>query len=258
MSNGKIKFKIKTDKFSDLIDKLDDLTKIEDSIKLKIDSGDTLMYSMVGEAVLLAFKNYSIKTSDYFDFDEFEGTLDIIIVNAKKFVKNLSFLKSSEKITLDITYKSSSEDDSVMNARSLQISGGKLKVNLLAGDQFEMRDINKKALEQRLDLKNKKWSFSISKTDFADIKKLSNINSEKIINIGVIGGKITLSETAAWELEIGKLSDDRNANLMFNKKFLPCIDENQESIEFNMFETFMLIKDKESNLMLSFEQSFDD
>ena len=39
----KLKFKIKSDKISDFIDKLEDLTKIEDSIKLKIDSDNILM-----------------------------------------------------------------------------------------------------------------------------------------------------------------------------------------------------------------------
>ena len=34
----KVKFKINSDKFVDFISKLDDLTKIEDTIKLKIDN----------------------------------------------------------------------------------------------------------------------------------------------------------------------------------------------------------------------------
>lgn len=44
---------------------------------------------------------------------------------------------------------------------------------------------------------------------------------------------------------------------MLNKKFLSCIDEDKD-VEFNIFENFMLIQDENSNLMLSFEQSFDD
>ena len=44
---------------------------------------------------------------------------------------------------------------------------------------------------------------------------------------------------------------------MLNKKFLNCINEIND-IEFSIFETFMLVKDNNSNLMLSFEQSFDD
>lgn len=255
---NKIKFKVKGDKFSDFINKLDDLTKIDDTIKLKIDNDNILMYSMLGGNVMLAFKNYLINTREYLDYgDDLDYSMDVIIVNAKKFVKNLNFIKESEKITMEITYKESPDDDSIMNARSLQVVGGKLKVNWLAGEHFEMRDINKVVLKQRLDFKNRKWNFNISKSEFSDVKKLSSINSDRIININIIGGKVTLSETAAWELEIDSI-DDRNANLMLNKKFLNCINDNVDNVEFNIFETFMLVKDDISNLMLSFEQNFED
>lgn len=259
MAGNKIKFKIKSDRFVDLISKLDDLTKIEDVIKLKIDNDNILLYSMMGGNVLLAFKNYLIKTRDYLEYvDDLEFSIDLIIANAKKFVKNLNFIKESNNINLEISYKESPDDDSIMNARSLQITGGRLKVNWLAGEHYEMRDINKTILEQRLNLKNRKWFFNINKSDFSDIKKLSSINSERIINISVASGKVIFNERAAWELEIDSIDDDRNATLMLNKRFLSCINENIDNIEFSIFETFMLIKDDQSNLMLSFEQDFSD
>jgi hypothetical protein len=93
--------------------------------------------------------------------------------------------------------------------------------------------------------------------DFLDVKKLSSINSDKIININVQSGKVVLSETSAWELEIGEI-ENRNANLIFNKRFLNCINDSLDNIEFSMFETFILIKDEQSNLMLSYEQDFSD
>lgn len=256
---SKVKFKIKSEKFTDFINKLDDLTKIEDTIKLKIDNDNILMYSMMGGNVMLAFKNYLIKTRDYLDYgDDLEYSIDIIIANAKKFVRNLNFIKDSDKVTMEITYKESPDDDTIMTGRSLQVSGGKLKVNWMAAEHFEMRDINKVALKQRLDLKGRKWNFTINKSDFSDVRKLSNINSERIVNINIINGKVTLSENAAWELEIDSIDVDRNANLMLNKRFLSCINDDMENIEFNIFETFMLIKDDISNLMLSFEQDFSD
>mgnify|MGYP001333973828 CR=1 FL=1 len=94
MAGNKIKFKIKSDRFVDLISKLDDLTKIEDVIKLKIDNDNILLYSMMGGNVLLAFKNYLIKTRDYLEYvDDLEFSIDLIIANAKKFVKNLNFIE---------------------------------------------------------------------------------------------------------------------------------------------------------------------
>ena len=254
---SKVKFKINSDKFIDFISKLDDLTKIEDIIKLKIDNDNILMYSMMSSGqTMLAFKNYLTNTREYLEYgDDLKFSVDIIIANAKKFVKNLNFIKDSEKITFEIAYKESPDDETIMNGRSLQVVGDKLKINWIAGEHYEMRDINKEALSQRLNLKNRKWNFNINKSEFSDIKKLSGINSERIINIGVLNGKVTLSERASWELEIESIDGDRSANLMLNKKFLSCINE-MDNIEFNIFETFMLVKDEHSNLMLSFEQDF--
>ena len=256
MSN-KVKFTVIPEKFEDFINKLSDLTSIDDTIKLKIDNDNILMYSMLGGNVMLAFKNYLIDKSEYLKSDELEFTYDVIIANSKKFVKNLGFIKSSDKITIEINCKESPEDDSIMNARSIQVVGGKLKVNWLAGERYEMKDINKTVLEQRLNLKNRKWSFKLENQDFLDVKKLSSINSDKIINITIQDGSVILSETSAWELEVGEI-ENRTANLIFNKRFLNCIDDSLKTIEFSMFETFILIKDENSNLMLSYEQDFSD
>jgi len=254
---NKIKFQINPDKMSDFISKLDDLSKIEDTIKLKIDGDNILMYSILGGNVMLAFKNYLLKTSDYFKGDDFEFTLDAIIANSKKFVKNLNFLTESPKVTIEFTYKESQDDDSIMNARSIQVVGGKLKVNWLAGEHYELRDINKDTLKTNLNIQKRKWFFNISHNDFSDVKKLSNINSDRIINITIDSGKVLLSEKAAWELECDSIEDDRNASLMLNKKFLGCIKDDKD-IQFSIFDNFMLIQDENSNLMLSFEQDFSD
>ena len=67
---SKLNGTIKQDKFSELLTKLEDLAKISDTIKLKIDSENILMYSIVGETILLAFKSYLVETNDFFDFKE--------------------------------------------------------------------------------------------------------------------------------------------------------------------------------------------
>jgi len=252
----KIKLVIKNDMFGDLINKLSDLTSIDDTIKLKIDNENILIYSMLGGNVMLAFKNFLIKTNDYFEIkDELEYSYDVIIANCGKFIKNLEFLKTQPKITMTLSCKESQEDETVMCARTIQVVGGKLKVNWLAAERYEMRDINKDILFEKLNLKNRNWSFVISKQDFSDVKKLSSINSEKIISIDVINGEIILSEKAAWELKIGE-TEKKSANLIFNKRFFKCIDDDRDEIEFSMFENFILIKDNYSNLMLSYEQDF--
>ena len=186
---SKLNGTIKQDKFSELLTKLEDLAKISDTIKLKIDSENILMYSIVGETILLAFKSYLVETNDFFDFKEdIENTLDLVISGSKRFVKNLSFIKTSDKIAVSIDYRKG--DDDADNARFVQIKNGKLKVAIQAGEQSEIRDISKSVLDKRIDLKNSKWSFKISNSEFQDIKKLSSINSDgKIIHLNIDKGQ---------------------------------------------------------------------
>ena len=157
---NKIKFKVNVSKFSEFVERLDDLTKIDDTIKVKIDNDNILIYSMLSSGqTMLAFKNYLLNTKDYLEYEDSEYSYDLIIANAKKFVKNLEFLQSNEKITFEISYKQNHDDDTIMDARAIQLVGGKLKINLIAGEHYEIRDMNKKSLSKGLDLKNKKWVF---------------------------------------------------------------------------------------------------
>ena len=50
---------------------------------------------------------------------------------------------------------------------------------------------------------------------------------------------------------------DFASSIIFNKSFLSNINDN-EIIQFHVFESFMLNKDKSSNLMISFETQFED
>jgi hypothetical protein len=251
----KTKLKLKKECFSDFVDKLTDLTAISDTIKLKIDNKHIMMYSTLGGQVLLAFKNYLLDTKEYLDYEDLEYSIDVVIVNAKKFVKNLNFLMQSDKLTIDITHKASPDDESVMIARGIQINGGRLKVNWIAGEHYEIRDIDKSILQERLDIRLRKWNFIIEKADFTDIKKLSTINDGKLLNISASNGKVTISESAAWELQIADCDPDKNSNMILNKKFLKSIDDSKD-VDFSIFENFMLVKDENTNLMLSYEQDF--
>jgi hypothetical protein len=251
----KLNLTINQSKFGDLLKVMEDLSKISDTIKLKIDSENVLLYSIVGETILLAFKSYLIDTKDFFNFkeDELEGTLDVIISGSKKFVKNLQFIKTSEKISLTIDYRT---DDDVSLARFLQIKNGKLKVAIQGGENSEIRDISKEVLKKRVDIKNSKWSFKISNSEFSDIKKLSSINSEgKVVHLNVENNKVVLSETSTWEFEVDQV-EITDRHLMFNKTFLPSIDDNDDFVNFYVFDTFLLTKNDQSHLMISFEQDF--
>lgn len=255
---GKLTLIFDKEKFSDFVDKLQDLTNISDVIKLKIDSDNILAYSMLSNDVaVLALKNYLLVTSDYITNFDSDKMFDYIITGAAKFVKNLKFFGSTLPIQMEINYKKSPDDNEIMHIRSARYSSGKLKISCIGGELSKVRDINKGALEKRMDIKNSKWGFKISKSDFADVKKLSNINSEdKVITVQVEAGKVSVMEEYKWELEVDTI-ENRTTKVIFNKKYLSNINAENEIIEFNVFETFILVKDHNSNLLLSFETDFE-
>jgi hypothetical protein len=253
----KLTLKFNQSNFSDFLNKFSDLTSIDDVVKLKIDKDEILMYSVISnEVTVLALKNYTIKTSDCLEkFDE-DGTFDFIITSAGKFSKNLKFFNTDQPIKLEILYKPSPDDDTLMHVRSAQLTNGKLKISTIGGEQYRIRDITKTLLNAKLNPKLSRWSFMMSNQDFINIKKLSNINNEdKSFNITVDSGIVTFNEPSKWELEVSKI-DFPSANIIFSKKYLGNINDDDEFINFNIFDNFILVKDKESNLMLSFEQDF--
>jgi hypothetical protein len=245
-------------KFSDFISKLKDLTNIDDTIKIKIDKAGILIYSTLSNDVsVLALKSYYLKTEDYIDNFDSEYTFDYIITSATKIVKNLSFFDKDVAVKMDIVYKKLPEDDTIMHVRSGQFSSGKLKISCIGAEYYKIRDINLKVLESRLDPKNAKWKFEISQSDFLNVKKLASINSEdSVILVNVINGKVTISETAKWEIEIDEI-DFKNTTITILKKYLSNINADNSVIRFDIFETFILVKDENSNFMMSFEQDFD-
>lgn len=253
----KLSLKFNKTNFSDFVGKIKDLTNIEDTVKLKIEQDKILMYSMLSNDVsVLALKSYLLKTSDYIENFDKEETYDFIITSAAKFVKNLVFFNSENPVKVELVSKPLPEDENTLHVRAAQFSNGKLKISCIGGEMHKIRDINSVTLESRLNIKNSKWGFKISKEDFADVKKLCSINNEdKILNINVADGKVTMSETAKWELDIDTIGS-RNTNLIFGKKYLSNVNAEQDYINFSIFETFILVKDDNSNLMLSFEQDF--
>lgn len=257
--SGKLNIVFNTEKFEDFLSKLEDLSKIGDVIKIKIDTENIFMYSIVGETVLLALKSFLLKTDEYISFKEKDmediSSIDIISINSKKLIKNLFFIKSSPKIQMELSYK---KNDDKLQIRNAQFKGEKIKLAIQCGEDSEIRDITKKILSDRVDLKGRKWSFKIPTSKFQDIKKLSSINSEgKVLYINIENNKILMSENSIWELEIDEITY-QNKQVIFNKSFLSSIEDETEDVEFNMFDSFILTKGINSNLIISIETSFED
>lgn len=255
MKTTKLKCRLKSEGFEDFTELLEDLSKIDDVIKLKLSETKTLMYSMKGkDSVILAFKNYYIDTDKFFEKLDLTEDIDIIIPNSGKFVKNLKFIDSKESIDLTLNVRELS--DGGLETRGIQIKNKKLKINWLTAEQYEIRDIRYESLSSLLDINNQKLSFDVDRNDFEDIKKLANINGSTLIELTSNNGTIFMSEQSSWELEVDKIEDTSSINYNVNKNLLKFINDGTEPVRFHIFPNFLLIKDDISNVMVSFEQTF--
>lgn len=253
----KLNINFKQESFGDFLSKIDELSKIGDTIKLKIDEDEILMYSTIGETQILAFKSFLVKRNTYLDIkDSLDDPLDIVISGSKKFVKSLSFINQKHPIKSQFSWRE--KESGVNSVRFFDIKNDKFKLTISCGEDNEIKDIDKSSLEQRLNIKNRKWGFNINGEDFENIKKLSSINLDtRTINLDVDSdGRVTMSEPSSWELEVDNI-ESRNKSVIFNKSLLSNV-KNSEILEFHVFESFILNKGSHSNLMISFETSFDD
>jgi hypothetical protein len=255
----KISLKLNKANFTDLVTKIHDISNINDVIKIKIEKDNIFMYSMkANDSAVLALKSYTIPTIDYIDDFNEDDTFDFIIINSPKFIKSLKFFDVNIQIKLDIIYKPHYENEGVMQVRSAQFTNGKLKISTVGGEDDKIRDLNTDMLDARTDLNKSKWTFPMAKQDFSDMKKLCSIdNEDQIVTILIEKGRVVAEEMTKWELFLCQIDAGVDAKLVFNKKYLSNINKELDVIDFYMFETFVLIKDDNSNLMLSFEQTFE-
>lgn len=255
---SKLNFFFNKDKFEDFIRKLDDLSKISNTVKLKIDNDDILMYTVLGDSAIYAFKNYTLNTSDYLVLkDDLECTFDLILDDIKKVVKNFKFFNCDSHIKSSLSYKESGVDN-VMYVRTLKLNDNRFSTNHIGSEPFKIRDISKTNLNIILDERKVAWSFDISKEDFMDIKKLASINNEeKIISIYKDGNDLKFGESSKWDLKVGEISEE-HGDIIFIKKYLNSVNIDKDIMTFKVFPSFLLYVGEDTNLMMAFEQKFDD
>ena len=255
MKTRSLKCKFKNEGFNEFLDLLEDISKIDDVVKLKISSDKIFMYSMKGkDNIILAFKNYRIDTEDFIEKLDLSDDIDIIIPNAKKFVKNLKFIDIKENI--DFTLKVRELSDGGLETRGFEVKNKKLKIKWLTAEQYEIKDIQYESLMGLLDIKKENLNFDVDRNDFEDIKKLANINGSELIEILSNKGTVTMSEHSSWEIEVDKIENELNINYNVNKNLLKFINDGSEPVRFHVFPNFLLVRDAVSNVMVSFEQSY--
>jgi len=244
-------FKFNKDNLKEIVEVLKDLSKIDQMIKIKFDTEHVLFYSKAGkDNVVSALKSFMFPIREFItNEDDTYINIDFIILNGTNFVKNLElFLNKDTDIKGKLQYKAKDKVASMM-----YITDGKLKLNFVTGDYKQIKDITKGDIENKMNPDNANFCFNISKEQFTEIKKLSNLNKSEIVSIRAKSNKLEFFDTR-WTSKVCDLMNVEDEIWSFGNKYLKSISASDE-ITIYMFDSFLLFKENNVALMIGLEMS---
>lgn len=248
---------------------ISNLSKISNTIKIKINSDTILLYSIdtagenstVGQATALAVKSYSfpsqhfMKIKHYDDDDQTKGSIDWIIRNGSILNKKINFFNNSADIKGVFNLRKMPNNDEVKYARNVIITDSKFKFSLTGDEPHVIRDMSLDQLNTILDPSLSDINFSIPTKEFENARSVSKIEPEDTITIHITDGKIYFKQSS-WELLVGKINYDGDKKISFNKKYLKSINPIVDEVYFAVYQTFLLYKEGNQKMMISYEQNF--
>ena len=258
------------------IDKLDefravisDLSKINTILKLKMDNDSLLLYSIatagegssMGHATALAVKAYSfpseyfMKLKHYDESNDTRGKIDWIIRNGVVLNKRMNFFDGNADIKGVFNLRKLSNDDEVKYTRNVVMTDNKFKFSTTGDEPHVVRDMPLTLMRTILDPELSELSFSIPSSEFLNARTASNVESEDIVTIYISGGKVYFRQSS-WELLVGTTEFKGDRKISFHKKYLKSINPSNEVVDFMVFPTFVLYKEDNQKLIISYEQEF--
>ena len=246
------KFKMSLAQLTFFLDKVHDLMSIDDQILLKITNENILLYSIVGEKMNVnAFKSFIFKTNEIFSFDtELPKEIRFIINNGGKVE---TILKNYLDYKEDINCEFFMNDE--LYADNFKLKNSKLRLGINGGDvrgmntTIDIEKINKTLNKDNIDLK-----FSLDKNSYAKIKKIAAIdNDNDILTLIIDENKLKIGE-GNWDLEICDIEHDY-LSISFPKKYFKSITFAEDQINVYVFDTFLLIDNLNTTLLIALELS---
>jgi hypothetical protein len=243
-------FKISKQNFENLLSKIEDLVKIDEKVYLSFDNESLFMYSFVGvNNQVHALKSHILPISEAFDESKIEKPFLLIVNDGKKFFKKISNFSFFEE---DVDIKVIHNDDGY--AEKILLKNNKLKIDNAGGlPTLITKSINIDKINQLLNIDKSLLNFDLKKEDYERLKKISTIdNTSDIYFINIKNNKISIGE-GKWDLAICDY-EFNNFNITFPKKYFnSVIYEKTDSLKVYIFETFVLLKSENANLMISTE-----
>lgn len=259
IKNNNITYKISLDSLSNIIDKLKDLTKLDDRVLFKFDNENLLLYSMVGKNNgIHGFKSHILKIKDIFTSikGEIEGDeLKLSLEKAKTFVTSMMvFIRymKNQGINEDLVFKLTYNEDGFVE--KFLIQNKKSKEEYVGGDFSAFRQsVDLEQIEEAMDIDMADYSFILKKEDYEYIKSKTAIEKDNdILYLNIKDNIINIGENR-WQHNICDLEYE-DTTISFPKKYFKCINfENTSEMKLYVFETNILVKGENTNLLIAIE-----
>lgn len=253
------KFSMSIPQLTCLLEKIHDLITIDDEVLLKIGNDNLLLYAIVGEKKNVnAFKSFVFKTDEIFSFDgELPKEIRFIITNGSKFESTLkNYLDYNEELRCEFFMNDDTYADNLQlrNSKPEGSTNPVLKLSIGGGDYRGMNTtIDVEKIKSTMNKDNIDFKFSLDKNSYLKIKKLSAIDNENdILTLLIDSNKLTIAEGSTWDLEICDIEHE-NLSITFPKKYFKSINFTEEQINIYVFDTFLLVDNKNTNLLIALE-----
>ena len=248
------KFSMNITQLNFLLDKIHDLIAIDEEVLLKVDKNNLLLYVIVGEkSNVNAFKSFIFKTEEIFLFDTpLESEMRFIITNGAKFESSLkNFIDYNEELNCEFFMSDSTYSD------NLKLKNSKFNLSVTGGHPMGVNvsiDIDK--IKKTMNKNNIDFKFILDKNSYTKIKKQSSIvkDEENDILTLTINEKLLSIGEGYWDIQICSV-DHENLSITFPKKYFKSITFTEEEINIYVFDTFLLIDNQNTNLLIALELS---
>jgi len=234
-----------------LLDKIHDLIAIDNEVLIKIDKGNLLLYSLVGEKKNVnAFKSYIFKTDEVFSFYEpLEKEMRFIIINGSKFEGTLkNYLDFNEDLECEFFMSDDTYSD------NLKLKNSNLRLSIGGGDVRGMNTtIDVEQIKKTMNIDNIDFQFVLDKNSYTKIKKIASIDNENdILMLNIENNKLTIGEGNSWDLNICDIEHE-DLSITFPKKYFKSITFTEDEIIVYVFDTFLLVDNKNTSLLIALE-----
>jgi len=242
-----VSYKISLKQLKNFIDKIKDLTKLDNTIIMNFSNSEVLLFSVVGKNLdnVHSFKSHTIPITDFFSVNKnhLEQDIRYILSDGKRFGNSMSMLykyMKNQKIEDDLDFKLYHNEEFcerllIKNTKSKEETpGGKPNPHTHRLDIDDIADV--------MDTSFADYDFDLIKDDFDYIKsKLTIEKDNDILYLNIDNNKLSIGENR-WDHTICDLEHD-DVTISFPKKYFKCINyEKEESMKIDTTNLLITIE----------------